>query len=100
MMQISSDASLFDLWCEADQASKAPGAPARSVNHTIRSQRAAGVQTSYESMRDALLSCRQKEPIKLRLQDCPTARDQGDARWQDKPYQGLLRWAEGSYTCG
>lgn len=85
---IVSDAWRFDHACEVDQATG-----------DVSSQRAAAIQRAYNSMVEALLGCRQSNPLALRLESCPTATDKASVPWQSNDFVNLLRMAEGRYAC-
>merc|ERR1719321_1896114 len=50
-------------------------------------------------MSEALLGCRQSNPLALRLEACPTAKDKASIPWQANDFVTLLRMAEGRYAC-
>lgn len=92
LVQPWSDAARLERVCEEASSPKALGglgAPAVVV----------AVQDSYDSMLDALSSCRCTNKLAIRLEACPVATDSKRRPWRSNPHKQLFRWAESSFSC-
>lgn len=92
LVQPSSDATRLERLCEEANSPSALGglgAPSAWV----------AVQNSYDSMFDALSSCRSQNKLAIRLDACPDATDSAKRPWQSNPHRQLFRWAEKSFSC-
>lgn len=92
LVQPASDAARLERLCEeADSLEALAGLRAPAV--------IVAAQDSYESMLDALSSCRRTNRQAIRLDACPDAADSSQRPWQSNPHKELFQWAENSFSC-